>query len=148
MSQDPALHFRRLASTYSDTIRANDTKANITIVFVAIMMPPVLVLRDKYPPFLSLPIVLAPFLLVFVLLLISLYPRYPKRGRDIFPLARNTSPDSFVYPENQNDEILHLRLLCAILSQILFWKTVFLQISLVLCLLTVIAASIILAVRI
>ena|ERR1700683_944272 len=148
MPQDPTLHFRNLASTYSDTIRANDTKANITIVFVAIMMPPLLALRDRYPPFLSLPVVLAPFLLVFILLLICLYPRYPKRGRDIFPLARDTGPDSFVYPENQDDEIAHLRLLCATLSQILFWKTLFLQISLIICLLTVIAASILLAIRV
>jgi hypothetical protein len=148
MPQDPSLHFRSLASTYSDTIRANDTKANITIVFVAIMMPPLLVVRDKYPSFLSLPVVLAPFLLVFILLLISLYPRYPKRGRDIFPLAANTSPDSFVHPQTEEEEVAHLRLLCATLSQILFWKTLFLQISLIICLLTVIAASIILAIRV
>ena len=141
MAEDAALYFRTLANAYTDTIRASDTKSNIVIVFVAVILAPVLAARDRFPPFLSTPIVLFPFLLAFLFLLISLYPRYPRTGRHIFPVAHNTRPLSFSFPENHDDEIENLRVFCATLSQILFWKSLFLQLSLALCLLMVLGAA-------
>ena len=143
MAEDAAHYFRTLANAYTDTIRASDTKSNIVIVFVAVVMAPVLAARDKYPSFLSTPLALLPFLLIFLFLLISLYPRYPKTGRHIFPVSRKTHPLSFSFPENRDVEIENLRVFCATLSQILFWKTLFLQMSLALCILMVLGAALI-----
>jgi hypothetical protein len=73
---DPAAHFGNLVSAYADSIRTSDFKANLAVLFVAIMMGPIVAYRDKYPHFLPLPLVLAPFLVAFFFLLVCVYPRY------------------------------------------------------------------------
>jgi hypothetical protein len=135
---DPALHFSNLVSAYADTIRTSDFKANLVVLFVAIMMGPVVANRDKYPPFLPLPVVLAPFLIAFLCLLICVYPRYPRRGRRNFLVVRNPRKSDFRYMENHKDDLVQLKLRCAILSQILYWKTLFLTISIYICLGTIV----------
>ena len=59
---DPPLHFANLVGAYADTIRTSDFKANLVVLFVAIMMGPIVAYRDHYPFFLPLPVVLSPFL--------------------------------------------------------------------------------------
>jgi hypothetical protein len=59
---DPAAHFNTLIGAYTEAIRVSDFKANLAVLFVAIMMGPIVAYRGKYPSFLSLPLVLAPFL--------------------------------------------------------------------------------------
>jgi hypothetical protein len=141
---DPALHFGNLISAYTDTIRTSDFKANLAVLFVAIMMGPIVAYRDKYPHFLSLPIVLAPFIIAFFCLLICVYPRYPRRGGSRF-LIRNPTKDDFVFRENNDDDIQQLKIRCSILSGILFWKTLFLNISLVICLGTIVVIFLLLS---
>jgi hypothetical protein len=131
---DPALHFRNLVAAYADTIRTSDFKANLVVLFVAIMMGPIVSSRDKYPPFLPLPVVLAPFLIAFLCLLFCVYPRFPRRGRNNFLVVRNPSKNDFLYMEDHQDDLAQLKLRCAILSQILYWKTLFLMISVYICL--------------
>jgi hypothetical protein len=131
---DPALHFRNLIAAYADTIRTSDFKANLVVLFVAIMMGPIVSSRDKYPPFLPLPVVLAPFLIAFLCLLFCVYPRFPRRGRANFLVVRNPSKNDFMYMEDHKDDLAQLKLRCAILCQILYWKTLFLMISVYICL--------------
>src|ERR1700735_4690646 len=125
-ARDPTLHFGNLISTYTDSIPDSAFKSNLTVLFVAIMMGPIVAERDKYPHFLPLPIVLAPFLVAFLCLLFCVYPRYSRRFKNNFLVARKPNKSDFVFVEDSGDEIEQLRLRCAILSRILFWKNFFL----------------------
>src|SRR5271154_1244455 len=131
---DPALHFGNLVGAYTDSIRVSDFKSNLTVLFVAIMMGPIVAERDKYPHFLPLPIVLTPFLVAFLCLLFCVYPRYSRKWKSNFVVSRNPEKSDFVFVENSGDEIEQLRLRCAILSRILWWKTFFLMVSIYICL--------------
>ena len=81
--KDAATHYRNVIGAFTETIRLSDFKANVAIVFAGIMMGPVVAFRDKLPHFVPLDVALAPFLLVFLCLLICLYPRYGSEGRVI-----------------------------------------------------------------
>jgi hypothetical protein len=136
-ASDPAPFFSNLISAYTEAIRLSDFKANLTVLFVAIMMGPVVASRDKYPHFLPLPLVLAPFLIAFFCLLMCVYPRYPRRGKRNFLVIRNPSNDDFTFSDDDDNDLEQLKLRCAILSGILYWKTMFLRISFYICLSTV-----------
>lgn len=135
---DPVLHYGALTSTYTELIRLCDFKANLTVLFVAIMMGPVVASRDKFPHFLILPVALAPFLVAFFCLLMVVFPRYPKRESRNFIVVRNPSKEDFVFSDKSED-VAQLKLRCAILSGILYRKTLFLQISFYICLATIVA---------
>ena len=137
MSQDAASFYRNTISGFTDAIRISDFKANVAIVFVAIMMGPVLAFRDKYPPYLPLSVILLPFLIIFFCLLVCLYPRYPRRGRVHFVIVRNADPELFQLPIDEADELDQQQTLCAILSQILYWKTLMLHVSFYTCIVCV-----------
>jgi hypothetical protein len=84
---------------------------------------------------LSLPIIVAPFFVAFLCLLLCVFPRLPKRGRRGFVVLRNPTEEDFTVSENdEGEEIEQLKLTCAVLSGILFWKTMFLKISFFTCL--------------
>ena len=133
MEQDAGTYYRNIIGGFTDAIRISDFKANVAIVFVGIMMGPALAFRDKYPPQITLAILLAPFLLIYLCLLICLYPRYPREGRVHFIIQRNADPAIFPLPESDDAEIDRLQTLCAILSRILYWKTLMLHISFYTC---------------
>jgi hypothetical protein len=136
-AQDAAAHYRNIIGGFTETIRLSDFKANVAIVFTGIMMGPVVAFRDKLPHYLPLNAALAPFLVVFLCLLICLYPRYGREGRVHFVIARNAAPHLFPGPEAEEIELEKLQTLCAILSRILYWKTLMLLISFYTCILTV-----------
>ncbi len=142
---DPAVHFGNLVSAYADSIRTSDFKANLAVLFVAIMMGPIVAYRDKYPHFLPLPLVLAPFLVAFFFLLLCVFPRYPRSGRNNFLVTPNPSKKDFVFVENSGDDLDSLKLRCSILSRILFWKTLCLNISVYICLVTIVIIFILLS---
>jgi hypothetical protein len=146
MSKDPADYFRGLAAGYTDNIRASDFKANIVMFFLSIVMGPVIFTRDKFPHFLSLPVLVAPFLLIFFCLFTALIPRYPKRGRANFIVSRDAAPEDFAYRGPDEDEAELLRTRCAVLSEILWWKTTCLRIAFAVSLTCVAAAALILAI--
>ena len=137
MSQEATAHYRNIIGAFTESIRLSDFKANVAIVFSGIMMGPVVAFKDKLPPFLPLSVALAPFLVIFVCLLVCLYPRYGREGRVHFVIARNAPPDLFPGPESDAIELEKLQTLCAILSRILYWKTLMLMISFYTCLVTV-----------
>jgi hypothetical protein len=134
---DAATHYRNIIGAFTETIRISDFKANVAIVIAAVMMGPVIGFRDKLPAFLPLNLALAPFLVAYFCLLICLYPRYGREGRVHFIIARNASPTLFPGPESEEIELEKLQTLCAILSRILYWKTLMLMISFYAALLTV-----------
>jgi hypothetical protein len=142
---DPSAHFGNLISAYTESIRLSDFKANLTVLFVAIMMGPVIASRDKYPHFLTVPVIMAPFFVAFLCLLLVVFPRIPKRGRSNFLIVRNPTKEDFVFSEKDENDIEQLKLRCAILSGILFWKTLFLQISFFVCLAMIAASFVLLA---
>ena len=95
MAKDKNAQLRDLIAGYSDLIRLSDIKAMIAVLFVAIMMGTVLQFREQYPWYLSVPVLLIPFTIIFLNLLISVYPRYPRAGRGRFPIWRNPDPENF-----------------------------------------------------
>ena len=66
---------------------------------------------------------LLPFLIVYFCLFMVLIPRYPKRGAKNFIVARNLTPADFENVAQTEDDIEQLKLTCAVLSDILWWKT-------------------------
>jgi hypothetical protein len=124
---EDAVPFRNLIAGYTDAIRISDFKANIGILFVAFMMGPLVGAYPQLPPFLSPPVVLLPFLVVYFCMLMVLLPRYPKRGRSNFVLTPNAEPDDFVLAASVEEEIETLKMRCSVLSEILFWKTLYLR---------------------
>jgi hypothetical protein len=137
---DASGHFSNLISVYADSIRVSDYKANLAVLFVAIVMGPVIAYHGNYPHFLSLPITMGPFFVAFLCLLLCVFPRFPKRGRRSFPVLREPSESDFVFPETEEDDIEQLKLSCAVLSEVLFWKTLFLKLAFLSCLTTTAAS--------
>lgn len=141
MAQDAGTYFRNTIGAFNDAIGISDFKANVAIVFVAIMLGPVVAFQDKYPPYLPLALVLLPFLVIFFCLLVCLYPRYPRKGQVHFIIARNADPSIFQLPDNADVDLERQQTTCAILSQILYWKTLMLNISYYTCIFSVVAIA-------
>jgi hypothetical protein len=124
MSRDKDAQLRNLIAGYGDSMRLSDIKALIAVLFVAIMMGSVLQYRENYPWYLSAPVILAPFMIIYLSLLISVYPRFPRAGRKRFPIWRNADPDDFDFVADTEAELERLPALCAGLSRILWWKNI------------------------
>ena len=138
---DPVAFLSGLTLAYTEAIRLSDFKANLMVLFAAIMMGPIVAYRDKYPPFLPLPLILLPFLIAFFFLLVCVYPRYPKRRgcAPNFLVVRNPTRADFEFHEGAEEESLaELKLRCSILSGILFIKTLCLQIAFAICFIAIV----------
>jgi len=145
MAQDAATYYRNIISGYGATISFSDFKANVAIVFVAIMMGPVVGFRDKFPSYLPFAVIILPFFVVFFCLLCCLFPRYPRAGQEGFPVVPNGHPLQFLPPENDDIHIRRQQAVCAVFSNILFWKTLMLRISFYVCIGSVVAISALIA---
>src|SRR5579871_221493 len=135
---DPTQPYRGLISAYTDAIRAQDFKANIAILFVAFMMGPILYNYPKFPSYLPIPFVLLPFLIVYICLFMVLIPRYPKRGARDFLVSRTAEARDFDHVGENEDEVGQLQLRCAVLSELLWWKTLYIRISFVLSIICIV----------
>ena len=142
MARDRNALLRNLIAGYGDSIRLSDIKANIAVLFVAIMMGTVLGFRDRYPPYLSAPVLLAPFIVIFFNLLASVYPRYPREGRKRFPILRDSKPEDFEFISDPAPEAEDLPARCALLSRILYWKTITLQFAYLTAMATIVVAAV------
>jgi hypothetical protein len=129
MTKEAMNYYRNQIAVYTDAIRMSDFKANVAIIYGAFTIGPILGFSNKFPPFLPLPAVLLPFVIVFFCLLICLLPRYPREGRASFIIDRNASPNDFKNPESHDVIINQQQVLCVILCRILYWKTIYLRIS-------------------
>ncbi len=144
MAKDRNAQLRNLMAGYNDSIRLSDYKANIAVLFVAIMMGTVLQFRDFYPWYLNLPVVMAPFLIVFLNLLLSVYPRFPRSEWHRFPIRRGIPPGDFELVAENEAETESLPDRCAVLSRVLWWKMKTLQVAYLTSMLTIAAAAILL----
>ena len=90
MSEERNAKLRGLLAGYNESIRITDGKATIAVLFVAIMMGTVIQYQNFYPWYLPLPLLLLPFMFIFVNLLVSVYPRFPAFGPD--PLSGPAPP--------------------------------------------------------
>ena len=124
MSRDKDAQLRNLIAGYGDSMRLSDIKALIAVLFAAIMMGSVLQYRENYPWYLSAPVILTPFMIIYLSLLISVYPRFPRAGRKRFPIWRNADPEDFDFVADTEAELERLPALCAGLSRILWWKNI------------------------
>ena len=124
MAQDKNAQMRNLITGYRDSMMLSDIKALIAVLFVAIMMGTVLQYRQQYPWYLSAPVILSPFMIIYLNLLISVYPRFPRAGRKRFPIWRNADPQDFSFVADTEAELEALPALCAGLSRILWWKNI------------------------
>jgi hypothetical protein len=128
-ASDPSQPYRSLIAAYTDSIRASDFKANIAILFVAFMMGPILGNYTRFPNYLPIPFVLLPFLIVYLCLFLVLIPRYPKRGSKNFLVSRTATAADFENVAETEDEIEQLKLRCAVLSELLWWKTLYINVG-------------------
>ena len=144
MAKDQNAQLRNLIAGYSDSIRLSDIKAMIAVLFVAIMIGTVLQFRTRYPWYLNAPILMIPFMIVFLNLLISVYPRFPRSGRRRFPIWRNPNPEDFSFVADTDADIADLPARCALLSRILWWKNTTLQIAYLLSMACLVATAILL----
>jgi hypothetical protein len=144
MAKDKNARMRNLIAGYGDSIRLSDIKALIAVLFVAIMMGTALQFRDLYPWYLSVPVIMTPFMFIFINLLICIYPRFPRAGRQRFPVWRNPSPEDFDFIADSEADLKALPDRCALLSRILWWKNITLQIAYVLSMASFAAAAILL----
>ena len=146
MTDAIADHYKGLAAAYTDAIRASDFKANIVLFFLSLTMGPIIFNHDKFPHFLSLQALIAPFLLIFFCLFIALLPRYPRRGRASFFISGKATPADFLYRGPNPNEAQELQLRVAILSDILYWKTMCLRVAFFSCIASVLVAAPLLAI--
>jgi hypothetical protein len=130
-ASDLSQPYRSLIAAYTDSIRASDFKANIAILFVAFMMGPILGNYTRFPSYLPIPFVLLPFLIVYLCLFLVLIPRYPKRGSKNFLVSRIATAAEFENVAETEDEIEQLKLRCAVLSELLWWKTFYINVGFV-----------------
>ena len=142
MARDRNAQLRNLIAGYGNSIRLSDIKANIAVLFVAIMMGTVLGFRAHYPWYLKVPVLLAPFIVIFFCLLLSVYPRFPREGRRRFPIWRNSTPEDFEFVADQVLEVEDLPARCALLSRLLYWKTVTLQAAYLVSMATIVVAGV------
>jgi hypothetical protein len=124
MARDKEAPLRNLIAGYGDSMRLSDIKALIAVLFLAIMMLTVLQYREHYPWYLSAPVILTPFMIIYLNLLISVYPWFPRAGRMRFPIWRNPDPEDFDFIADTEAEREGLPALCAGLSRILWWKNI------------------------
>jgi hypothetical protein len=141
---NPTQPYRGLIAGYTEAIRASDFKANIAFLFVAFMMGSVLWNYTSFPSYLPVQIVLIPFLIVYFCLFMVLFPRYPKRGAKNFLVLRRPTPADFEQVGETEDDIGQLKLRCAVLSDILWWKTLYIRISFLLSIVCVCIAILLL----
>jgi hypothetical protein len=129
MKKDAATYYSNQIAAYTDAIRISDFKANVAVIYGAFTIGPVLSFSDKFPKFLPIPLVILPFVVVFFCLLICLFPRYPRAGRANFIIRPHANPSDFRVPESSGATVDNQQLLCVILCNILYWKTLCLRIS-------------------
>src|ERR1700743_1116850 len=128
-SRDSVQAYGGLIAGDPEAIRSSDFKANIAFLFVAFMMGSVLWNYTSFPSYLPIQLVLLPFLIVYFSLFMVLTPRYPKRGAKPLIVARNLTPAHFEYVAQTVDDVEQLKLTCAVLSDILWWKTLCIRVG-------------------
>ena len=139
-------YFRDFAAVYTDAIRSSDFKANITLLFLPLLMVPILSAHEKNLAHIPVGLILAPFLVAYFFLILAIFPRYLRTEKSNFHLSRNAAAHHFTYIHDPDVELEEAKHRIALLSRILFWKTVYLRLSLTVCLVAIPVFGVLLAV--
>lgn len=139
-------YFRDFAAVYTDAIRSSDFKANITLLFLPLLMVPILSAHEKNLAHIPLGLILAPFLIAYFFLILAIFPRYLRTEKSNFHLSRRAEAHHFVFIHDLSVELEESKHRIALLSRILFWKTVYLRLSLSVCLVAIPVFGVLLAV--
>src|ERR1700733_14915229 len=140
IAADPAQPYRNLIAGYTAVIRQSDFKTKNAFLFVPFLMGPVLGNYPRFPSYLPIPLVMLPFIIVYICLLAVLIPRYPKRGGKHFIVSRNATISDFAKVVEAEDELEQLKLRCSVLSELLWWKTLYIRISFFVAMASIVAS--------
>jgi hypothetical protein len=130
-------YFRDFSAIYTDAIRSSDFKANIALLFLPLLMVPILSAHERGLAHIPLWMVLAPFLIAYFFLILAIFPRYFRSEKSAFHLSRTASPHHFTFRHEPEIELEEVRHRVALLSRILWWKTLYLRLSLGVCLVAI-----------
>jgi hypothetical protein len=130
-------YFRDFAGIYTDAIRSSDFKANIALLFLPLLMVPILSAHEKNLAHIPLWAILTPFLAAYFLLILAIFPRYLRSEKSSFHLSRTASAHHFVFTHDAEIELDEVRHRVAFLARILWWKTLYLRLSLGVCLVAI-----------
>ena len=139
-------YFRDFSGIYTDAIRSSDFKANIALLFLPLLMVPILSAHERGLEGVPLWVILAPFLAAYFFLILAIFPRYFRSEKSSFHLSRTAGPHHFTFTHDPTVELDGVRHRVALLSRILWWKTLYLRLSLGICLIGIPAFGISLAV--
>ena len=127
-------YFRDFSAIYTDAIRSSDFKANIALLFLPLLMVPILSAHERGLEGVPLWVILAPFLAAYFFLILAIFPRYFRSEKSSFHLSRTAGPHHFTFTHDPVVELDEVRHRVALLSRILWWKTLYLRLSLGICL--------------
>ena len=127
-------YFRDFSAIFTDAIRSSDFKANIALLFLPLLMVPILSAHERGLEGVPLWVVLAPFLAAYFFLILAIFPRVLPVGKELVHLSRTAGPHHFVFTHDPFVELEEVRHRVALLSRILWWKTLYLRLSLGICL--------------
>ncbi|MGA8448398.1 MAG: Pycsar system effector family protein [Roseiarcus sp.] len=127
-------YFRDFSAIYTDAIRSSDFKANIALLFLPLLMVPILSAHERGLAGVPLWVILAPFLAAYFCLILAIFPRYFRSEKSSFHLSRTAGPHHFIFTHDPTVELDEVRHRVALLSRILWWKTLYLRLSLGICL--------------
>jgi hypothetical protein len=130
-------YFRDFSAIYTDAIRSSDFKANIALLFLPLLMVPILSAHERSLAHIPLWVILAPFLAAYFFLILAIFPRYFRSEKSAFHLSRTASAHHFTFKYDPDIELEEVRHRVALLSRILWWKTLYLRISLGICLVAI-----------
>jgi hypothetical protein len=130
-------YFRDFSVIYTDAIRSSDVKANIALLFLPLLMVPVLSAHERGLAHIPLWMILAPFLTAYFFLILAIFPRYLRSEKSAFHLSRTAGPHHFSFTHETSDELEEVKHRVALLSRILWWKTLYLRVSLGICLVAI-----------
>ena len=126
-----------ISGIYTDAIRSSDFKANIALLFLPLLMVPILSAHERGLAHIPLWVVLTPFLIAYFFLILSIFPRYFRSEKSAFHLSRTAGPQHFTFRHEPEIELEEIRHRVALLSRILWWKTLYLRLSLGICLVAI-----------
>ncbi len=138
-------YFRDFAAIYADAIRSSDFKANIALLFLPLLMVPILTAHERSLQQVPLWLILAPFLTAYFFLILAIFPRYLRTDKSNFLLSRKAAAHHFVFNHDLAVELEESKHRIATLSRILYWKTLYLRLSLGVCLLAIPVFGVLLA---
>jgi hypothetical protein len=130
-------YFRDFSGIYTDAIRSSDFKANIALLFLPLLMVPILSAHERGLAQIPLSVILAPFLIAYFFLILAIFPRYFRSEKSAFHLSRTAGPHHFNFTHEPEIELEEIKHRVALLSRILWWKTLYLRLSLGVCLVAI-----------